>query len=172
MSNSTATAYLFPNLTFGCTGTIVRLTVAVSGNNGLQGSKVQIWREKKGLYYKLCPEILISDSSCEDLRLSGEITILFQCTLSEEARVSVQPGDILGLEIPPADNRDGYGILFTTGSESNAYTFQHQLSSTVNLTEANIAIISHLPQIIPLVILGNYILLVLCIQTLMYQLHH
>ena len=161
---STVTTYLFPNLTFGCNGTIVRLIVAVADSNGLQGPKIQIWREKKGLYYKLSPEILISDSSCEDLRLSGGR--LFQCTLNEATRVSVQPGDILGLKIPSADNRDGYGILFTTSSESNAYTFQHHLSFTVNLTEANIT--SHLPQIIPLVILGNYILLVLCIQCTNY----
>ena len=164
---SAVTTYLFPSLTFGCNGTIVRLTVTVTDSNGLQGPKVQIWREKKGLHYKLSPEILISDLSCEDLRLSEG---RFQCTLNEAARVSVQPGDILGLNIPPDENRDGYGILFTTSTESNAYIFQHQLSSTVNLTEANVAITSYLPRITPLVILGNYILFVLCIQ--MYQFHH
>ena len=149
------TTYLFPNLTFGCTGTIMRLTVAVANraqvdNNPVQeqtAPKIQIWRKKSDLYHKAGPEISIFESLCVTEFQDGT------CLWNEEARVSVQPGDILGLEIPPT-NDDGYEILFTTDDEYKTYIFQRQISSTVNLSEAD-SITNHLPQIIPLVILGN-----------------
>ena len=148
------TTQLFPNLRFGCNGTIVRLTVAVGVNNGQQSPKVQIWRENvihsDRLYYKPGPDILISNSACEDFTLSEGI---FQCTLSESARVSVQPGDILGLEIPPT-NDDDYKVLFTTSGGSETNVFQRQLSSTVNLSEAD-SVTNSLPQITFLVTLGK-----------------
>ena len=148
--------HLFPNLTFGCYGTIVRLTVAVAGNNsGQTAPKFQIWRKNEshsGIYYKPGPDIIISDSSCE----AGG-SMLKGCTLCEEARISVQPGDILGLMLPPISD-DGYRILFNANGEYETYIFQLQcqLSSTqsVNLSEAD-NIINYLPQITPLVILGN-----------------
>ena len=129
------------------------LTVTVSVKNGQQGPKIQIWRENdtsSGLYYKPGPDILISNSSCEDFTLSEGIC---RCTLSESARVSVQPGDILGLEIPPT-NDDDYEVLFTTNNGSETYVFQRQLSSTVNFSEADSVTNNLVPQITFLVILG------------------
>ena len=157
-----ATTVLLPNLTFGCNGAIVRLIIAVAYNYSLEqpkqsAPKVQIWKETQNLY-KSGPEIPISNSSCVESDMTLNEGIL-QCTLSEAARVSVQPGDILGVEIPPsiAADHNGYEILFNTNSESIAHIFrQYQPSSTVNLSEAD-NITSHLPQIIPLVILGNSI---------------
>ena len=153
------TTVLLPNLTFGCNGNIVRFTIAVAYNYSLEqleqsAPKIRIWKETQNLY-KSGPEIPISNSSCVDMTLNEGI---LQCTLSEAARVSVQPGDILGVEIPPiAADHNGYEILFNASSESTAYIFrQNQPSSTVNLSEAD-DITSHLPQIIPLVILGNSI---------------
>ena len=155
-----ATTVLLPNLTFGCNGTIVRLTIAVAHNyydskqQKQLAPKIQIWKETQNLY-KSGPEIPVSNSSCVDMTL---IEGILQCTLSEAARVSVQPGDILGVEIPPiAADHNGYEILFNASSESTAHIFrQNQPSSTVILAEAD-DITSHLPQIIPLVILGNSI---------------
>ena len=164
-----ATTVLLPNLTFGCSGTIVRLIIAVahnydSGQPEQPATKVQIWKATQNLY-KSGPEILVSNSSCVNLTLNEGI---LQCTLSDAARVSVQPGDILGVEIPPiAADHNGYKILFNTSSESAAHIFrQRQPSSTVNLLEAD-NITSHLPQIIPLVILGNSIPHMLCILVLL-----
>jgi hypothetical protein len=158
-----ATTVLFPNLTFGCNGTIVRLTIAVADNYSLEewgqsAPKIQIWKENQSIY-KSGPEILISNSSCVDLTLNERI---LQCTLSEAARISVQPGDILGLEIPPITiGHNGYKILFKASNEPTAHIFLHHQDepSTVNqydLSEAD-DITSQLPQIIPLVILGNYV---------------
>jgi hypothetical protein len=160
---ATTAALLFPNLIFGCSGTIVRLTIAVADNyiseeRGESAPKIQIWKENQSLY-KSGPEILISNSSCVDLTLNEGI---LQCTLSEAARVSVQPGDILGLEIPPITvGHNGYKILFKASNEPTAHIFLHHQDepSTVNqydLSEAD-DITSQLPQIIPLVILGNYV---------------
>ena len=161
------TTYLFPSLTFGCYGTIVRLTIAVAGNSsGQTAQKFQIWRKNKthsDLYYKPSPDILILNSSCEadDSPLKGKV---FQCILHEESRVSVQPGDILGLELRPTSDHDGYEILFSASSESVTYIFQDPLSSTVNTSEADNITNNVLPLIIPLVILGNPILHMLFIH--------
>ena len=140
---------------FGCSGIIARLTVAVGGNNGWEGPKIQIWRENgtHSLYYKPGHDILISNSSCENFTLSEGIV---RCTLSESARVSVQPGDIFGLEIPPT-NDDDYEVLFTTSDGSETYVFQRQLSSTVNLSEADNVTNNLVPQITFLVTLGKCI---------------
>ena len=151
------TTVLLPNLMFGCSGTIVRLTIAVAHNYSSEqreqsAPKIQIWKETQNLY-KSGPEIPISNSSCVDMTLNEGI---LQCTLSEAARISVQPGDVLGVEIPPiaAADHNGYEILFNASSESTAHIFrQRQPSSTLKLSEAD-DITSHLPQIIPLVILG------------------
>ena len=157
--------YLFPNLTFECNGTIVRLIVAMANYSWDEGDqannksvqeqtvpKMQIWRKNSDLYRKAGPDIPIFESSCVTEFQGGT------CVWNIEARVSVQPGDILGLEIPPTSD-DKYKILFSvTNNESNAYIFRHQLPPTVNLSEAD-SITNHLPQIIPLVILGNYIYL-------------
>ena len=165
---SIVTTNLFPNLTFGCYGTIVRLTVAVAGNNYSEYSalKFQIWRKNEthsGVYYKPGRDIPISNSSCEtdNYSLKGNN---FQCTLHEKARVSVQPGDILGLEIPPTGNQNDYEILFDESQASVNYIFQSPLSSIVNISEAN-STVNRLPQIIPLVILGTYRPHMLCIHT-------
>ena len=138
----------------------MRLTIAVAQNYSSEqqeqlAPKIQIWKETESLY-KLGPEISISNSSCVDLTLNEGI---LQCTLSEAARVSVQPGDILGVEIPPstATDHNGYEILFNASSESTTHIFrQRQPCSTVNLSEAD-DVTNHLPQLIPLVVLGNSI---------------
>ena len=124
-----------------------------SGQPEQSAPKVQIWKETQNLYKSVSEsEILVSNSSCVDMTL---IEGILQCTLSEAARASVQQGDILGVKIPPiAADHNGYQILFNTSSKSTAHIFrQHQPSLTVNLSEAD-DITSHLPQIIPLVILG------------------
>ena len=139
----------------------MRLTVAVGVKNETreQGPKIQIWRENETgsdrLHYKPGPDIVISNSSCKNFTLSEGI---FRCTLSESARVSVHPGDILGLEIPPT-NDDDYEILFTTsgGSETKSYVFQHRLTSTVDLSEADDMTNNLVPQITFLVTLGKCI---------------
>ena len=149
------TTRLFPDLRFGCRGNLVRFTVAlVDRTTGEQSPKIQIWRPNDTqpcVYYKPGPDIPIvrSSSVCLRDRFSGGI---FQCTLNETFQVQVQPGDILGLELPP-ENDDDLDIYFTDKGPVN-YVFEDRLDSTTNLSEAH-KFTSHLPQINFVVILGN-----------------
>ena len=153
------TLRLIPDLKFGCSGTIVRFTVTVTFSGGQQDPKIQLWRENvthSGTYYKSGSDIPImrANPPCDRWRFtqtSGTVRV-FECTLSEEARVSVQPGDILGLTLPPTNDTD-VEIQFTSGGPTN-HVIQHQLPSIVNLSEVHF--VTHdLPQITFLVVLGN-----------------
>ena len=157
--NSTVTSRLIPGLKFGCSGTIVRLTVAVAVSGGQQDPGVQIWRENithSGTYYKSSCDIPImrANPPCDRRRFTrtSKTVQIFECTLNEEARVSVQRGDILGLTLPPTTNTS-LEILFTSGGPTN-HVFQHELLSAVDLSDADFNS-TDLPQITFLVVLGN-----------------
>ena len=153
------TTILFPNVSFGCAGKIVRMKVASSRNRNKQKSpKVQIWRKNETqpgahMYYKPGLDIpIVKDNSvCARASYSGGI---FRCTLNERFQVSIQPGDILGLELPP--NSDIYfsNFTLTEGQTLVNYEFEGKLNATVNTFQA-----AHrrngLPQINLLVILGT-----------------
>ena len=150
------TTRLFPDMTFGCNGTIVRVIIAVKNRHGRQQlyPKVQIWREDEtqtGIYYRQGADIQIIDDNpmCLDDQRDGEI---FRCTLNESFQISVQPGDILGLELPP-ENLVEFDIYFKPGGALNCI-FEGKLNSTANISEA--ACQSYdLPQINLVVILGS-----------------
>ncbi len=148
------TTWLFPDLRFGCSGTIVRMIVAVVNRGGRGVPKIQIWRENEnqyGVYCKAYPDIPIIDNSsvCVRHRLSGG---RFRCTLSDHYQLSVQSGDILGLELPPR-NDDDFDIYFTPGGPTS-YIFEGKLDSTVNISEATYNKSNYLPQISLVVTLG------------------
>lgn len=158
-----ATTRLFPNLKFGCHGKIVRVRAAVVNRNGEQMPMVQIWRENwthSGLFFKPGSDIpLVANTSvCARHRLSGGI---FRCTLTEAFQVSVQPEDILGLELPPTKDVD-FDIKFTTseGLGTMSYIFGETLGSAVHISQAVVNDSNATPQISILVILGK---LVTCI---------
>ena len=136
----------------------MRFAVAVSNREGQQSPKIQIWRlngTQPDIYYKPGPDVPITDSSdvhvCLRDRIGGRV---FRCTLNEEFQVSVQTGDILGLELPPQNNVD-FNIYFAEQGPEN-YVFEQRLTSTVNLSEAN-RVTTHMPQINFTVIIGNVI---------------
>jgi hypothetical protein len=94
---------LFPNMKFGCFGTVVQVTAAVVDDRGQESPRIQFWREndtQSGLYHKISTsDILVRKSNPPCYRNSLNNGI-FQCTLREDLRISVQPGEFLGLEIP------------------------------------------------------------------------
>ena len=144
---------------FGCVGTIVGFTAAVLNDSGsqLQPLKIQVWRESESqldLFFKICPnDIQIqnrSNHSCSHNNLSNGI---FQCTLRENLQISVQPGDILELEIPPI-NSDDFKIYFKHGALT-ILVFQGQLESTVDLSTEPDNTTNDKPQITFLVVLGT-----------------
>ena len=125
------------------------------GGEGSGVPKVQIWRESKNHseeYYKLGPDIPIVDNSSVCIRdRHSRGTNIFRCSLTESFQVSVQPGDIFGLELPPQDN-DDFDIYLKTGGPPN-HVFEGQHNCTINISKAAYQS-NDLPQINLVVILG------------------
>ena len=132
---------LIPSMRFTCNGIIVAFTVTGRVRNGAQDPKIQIWREDKaqrGVYRKAAPEIVINAIVCCNLtQLPSEMSVqIFYCALKPSSQVSVQYGDILGIELPPLSDADFY-LYFTNGGPNN-YVPQTQLSSTVDITNISL----------------------------------
>ena len=156
---------LIPEMKFGCNGTIVGYKVIASFNSGVnQHPKIQIWRQnttRPRLYYKPHSDIPIVHSSpqlspCDrsSFTLISQLAGLLQCTLHESARVKVQCGDVLGLELPPT-NDDRREILFRSGGLKNL-GFHRNLSSVYVLNESEADFTTNdTPLITFLVAIGN-----------------
>ncbi len=122
----------------------------INRNNGRQDPMIQIWREnisQPAVYYKTGPAIAVNisqtDGACDD-GLPKIASKTFWCILKKEYQVLIQPGDILGFEMPPIED-DDFDILFTRGGPMN-YIFQDIPNSTVELSNHQ-ALKSQLPQI-------------------------
>jgi hypothetical protein len=143
------TTLIIPEMNFTCTASVVGF--AVSGRNLSDGphARVQIWRKKNISHssesYCTVGSFSIHDSVCvATQRIVGDT---YLCILRKNFRVSVQPGDLLGLELPATDSDE---ILFTNRGPTN-YIFRHsnQLDSSINLSlNASSATAQQLPQII------------------------
>jgi hypothetical protein len=138
----------------------VRFAVDVVNRNGQQSPKIQIWRpndtQLQNIYYKTGREIPIVNIGSSEVCLRRERNNggVFRCTLNDAYQVSVQPGDILGLELPPEID-DDFDIIFTEQGPEN-YVFEGSLTSPANLSEAS-TVTNHMPQINFTVMLGNKI---------------
>ena len=155
------TTRLFPNLKFGCFGSIVRVTAAVWDSfRGDEHPKIQIWREDKthpGLYHRISSVVQIRQSNPQCHQNGTFMDNILQCTLTEDHYISVQPGDFLGLEIPSYPEGD-LVIYFKPGGPTYLL-FQSQLESTViNLFTEPHSIGNGEPQITFLVVLGKKLL--------------
>ena len=109
-------------------------------------SKIQIWRKNNDsqnsyVYYWMGNVPVQNYYVCKDI-----VGDTFWCILQDNFRVSVQPGDILGLELPATHNGE---ILFTSGGPTN-YIFKHpnQLDPNTNLFLNGSSVAQQLPQII------------------------
>ena len=156
------TTRLFPEMKFGCNGTIVGYKVIATfrnvESNQLTKYKIQIWRPNTthpGLYYKPHSDIPIVHPNpqlfpCDRSSFTGG---LLQCTLHESARVKVQCGDVLGLELPPT-NDDRWEILFRVGGPKNLIFHRNLSSASVNESKADFTT-NDTPLITFLVAIGN-----------------
>ena len=61
-------------------------------------------------------------------------TDIFEHTLDEASWMSVQSGDILGIELPPG-NDQAFDILYALGSGPLTYVYRHRLANEINLTD-------------------------------------
>ena len=59
---------------------------------------------------------------------------IFEHTLDEASWMSVQSGDILGIELPPG-NDQAFDILYALGSGPLTYVYRHRLANEINLTD-------------------------------------
>ncbi len=149
--DSSVVTVLIPDMNFTCCKTLVAFTFAgINRQRGQQDPMIQIWRtdiSHPGAYYKTGPSIPVNTDSvaCADglpMVVTGSRT--YFCILNKDYQISVQPGDVLGLEIPP-NNIFDFDILFTRGGPTN-YVFNKRLNSTIKLSETA-TIVPQLPQI-------------------------
>ena len=124
-------------MNFTCHGTIVGWTVAGTKlENGTQYPEFQVWRadpsQGSDYYHKPGQDIPVNPDgpACE---IATQICDqVYQCRLRAVNRVSIQPGDILGVELPQIIN-SGFVLYFTSipGTQDH-YIYRQQLSSSVN----------------------------------------
>ena len=148
---------------FTCNGTVTGFTVAGIEQRGQQDAIIQIWREdlshsNQGVYYNAGADIAII---CEnELAVVREIAGnnnrgVFHCNLTKSSKVTVQAGDILGLEIPPPAN-DDFLVLYaiSTKAPENFVFDSRPLASPVSVCNAS-SINYQLPQLIVQVVSGT-----------------
>ena len=146
--NDTIETRLLFSMSFTCLGTIVGWTVAGRMGEGTQYPKLQVWRGNSSqcddCYYKPGQDIPvdIEGSACDIItQTCGQI---FQYRLTAANQVPVQPGDILGVELPPLDD-NGFELLFTSvPNTQDHFIFRYQLSSTVQVTRESGRSFQHL----------------------------
>ena len=112
---------------------------------------IQIWRENNsepGEYYRTGATITIEEALC----MGGFTEVLdrvFRCDLNETVQVSVQPGDILGLELPSANN-DAIALSFasiTKGPINYVFNVEKLPSSLTAVLSESDSVNKDLPQI-------------------------
>ena len=120
-------------MNFNCNSIITGYTAALRDRTGDLDPVIQVWRKNTsppGSYYNTGVSIAINESLCVGgLRnISSEV---FHCNLNQTtARVRVQPGDILGLELPKGDN-DDIRLAFARVSRGPAnYVYTRQALSS------------------------------------------
>ena len=143
------TTLLIPEMNFTCNASIVGFAVAGRNLSDDPHSRVQIWRKNssRSSYYQVGNfNVALHGGVCV---ASGPIVgDTFWCILRDNFQVAVEPGDILGLELPATDSDE---ILFTRGGPMN-YIFKHrypnQLDTNINLSHNRSSTAQQLPQII------------------------
>jgi hypothetical protein len=135
LSDSIETRLLF-SANFTCPGTMVGWTVAGRRGEGTHYPKLQIWREdssRRDYYDKQGRDIQVDTqgSACE--LITQTCDQIFQCRLKATNRITVQRGDILGVELPRL-NSSGFELFFQMGIYTqNHYIFRRQLNSSVRI---------------------------------------
>ena len=154
---------LIPKMRFTCDDTISIAELTVVGKlieNGTSNPTLQLWRQRNERYrlrrgssnmIELNP---IECECCSRLNVSeSEELDLVQCTFprTNTNDIQVQPGDIIGIEIPPKANTS-FEIYFSNSTATNLLFFQGQYTARnndnnrVSLSENNMNI-SKQPQI-------------------------
>ena len=154
---------LIPDIKFTCNSSIVGYTVAMKRKNGERYPMIQIWRAIKThscVYHKIGTGISMDEALCTNRQIETS-TDVFHCDLNQTVQVSVQFGDILGLELPP-ENDAASSLFFArvVRGPMNYVFSQQQLSSSLDELQLpnNTSLNQELPQIALQVESGNILL--------------
>ena len=145
-----AATRLIPDKHFTCHGAVVgwRAAGILSDNSSLPNNNAMlgIWRESStGTYNKIATiELGTCGSGVEAPIVAGESNV-YECSLPENLRVTVQPGDILGIDIGAASGGHGFRLVFINGGPTN-YVFNGH-PSTATLSQSD-SIVQERPQVI------------------------
>ena len=145
--DSGITTLLIPEMNFTCNATIVGFIVAGSDLNSGPHSQVQIWRKNNSAVYYQVGNFSVDTAGGNTVCMAERAIVgnTRWCTLRNNLLVSVQPGDIFGLELPSTNDDE---IFFTSGGPVN-YVFGCRLNSNANLSNnGSYTIAQQLPQIV------------------------
>ena len=125
-------------------------TAALRDQSGDQDPAIQVWKKSMSQpdsYYKINPDLAIDEALCVG-GLTEVSNRVFHCNLNQtRTRVSVQPGDILGLELPPgASDRIQLGFARVSRGPTNHVFTMQGLSSPAALSNSD-SVNQELPQI-------------------------
>ena len=143
---------IIPEMTFTCNATIFGFTVAGQQLYQSPHAKIQIWRKVSDYEYEIVSEINVyTNASTRNenrvcVHTRPAIRAVVWCVLTDDSHVTVQPGDILGLELPAVNSE----VYFADRGPTN-YVFSGRVNSTINLLNDNdteMSKVQQLPQII------------------------
>lgn len=134
---------LIPDMNFTCSGTIEKVTVAgIRHKDNQTPVRLQIWRPENtltedGIRYRRVKNIELSSSICKMFKMTRMLrdinnnTIpVYECTLKKNMQILVEPGDILGIGLPP-ERKANFELYSVTESRLTNYVFERGLGSTV-----------------------------------------
>ena len=153
---------LIPEMSFICNDTIVSCTVAMAITRQRRSGeypRVQIWRgnntdheHQPGIYYKAGDAFAINITYCEDFNrtapLSSTRADIFTCQLNKAFHIKVQPGDILGLELPPKSTDAGVVLFAMVVNGPTNYILDQVLSSSIAMLSNETTTDQELPQLV------------------------
>ena len=140
---------VIPEMSFTCHGTVTHWRAAGefrTQGNAMINSVLSIWRERsseRGTYNRVGEVEL---GTCGNQVPAPSVTNVYECTLPQSERVSVQPGDIVGIELPP-ENDANFQLYFDSTNSGPANSVFDSHDSTFSLSQASSNITQDQPQV-------------------------
>ena len=157
--SSRVTTLLIPEMNFTCNASIVGFSITGQNFYRQPYSKIQIWRNQTSAYYQVGSGISMNfgnSGPCVASRLyEGR---LLWCILRDTLQISIQPDDILGIELPATPN--DVEIFFTRGGPVN-HVFERQIISSSNINLQTSSKAKQLPQIVFNLTSGEVLIIIL-----------
>ena len=149
-----ATTRIIPDMNFTCSGTVTHWRAAGEFRpygNADTNSMLSIWRKRSsepGTYDRIDGIELGICGGEDPAPLVVGMSNVYNCTLPPNERVSVQPGDIVGIELPRRNRARFQPYFDDTNNGPTSYVFYHSENSlpSVNLIQYDIIDIAQ-PQV-------------------------